>query len=154
MSNLCLGYSVTVRRPDWVLTPPTVTTTGCTPKGTVVGTVKFTCEMPARPGGIPTKETAAATPPTVTVTANFGRGSLEVVVPLGGLAPVIRNVVVSPSPVMYAVAVWPCLAVADGVSEPSAAVNRPGAAGATLKGKLATWPLLFTPKTARPLPVS
>ena len=96
----------------------------------------------------------AAIPPTATVTASFGRGSLAVVVPVGGLAPVIRNVVVSPSPVMKATTVWPCRAVADGVSEPSAAVNRPGAAGATVKGKLETWPLLLTPKTARPIPVS
>src|ERR1035438_3232632 len=127
-------------------------TTGCTPKGAVAGMVKLTCEMPTSPIGTPAKETVAVTPPTVTVTGSFGRGSLAVAVPVGGLAPVIRNVVVSPSPVMYAVAVWPCLPVADGVSEPSAAVNRPGAAGATVKGKLATCPLLFTPNTASPLP--
>src|ERR1019366_5723536 len=125
-------YWVTVRRPVWVLTPPTETTTGCTPKGAAAGTVKLTCEMPTRPMGTPAKETVAAKPPTVTVTGSFGRGSLAVVVPEGGLAPVIRNVVVSPSP----------------------AVNRPGAAGATVNGKFATWPSLFTPKTARPLPVS
>src|ERR1035437_429723 len=147
-------YWVTVRRPVWVRTPPTLTTTGCTPRGAVAGTVKLTCETPARPIGVPAKETVAAIPPTVTVTASFGRGSLAVVVPVGGLAPGIRNVVVSPSPVMKATAVWPCRAVADGVSEPSAAVNRPGAAGATVKGKLETWPLLLTPKTARPIPVS
>jgi len=42
----------------------------------------------------------AATPPTVTATASFGRGSLEVAVPVAGLAPVVRKVVVSPSPVI------------------------------------------------------
>src|ERR1039458_7289826 len=93
------GYWVTVRRPVWVLTPPTETTTGCTPKG-AAGRVKLTGEMPTRPMGTPAKEMVAAKPPTVTVTGSFGRGSLAVVVPEGGLAPVIRNVVVSPSPVM------------------------------------------------------
>src|ERR1039458_5730777 len=94
------GYWVTVRRPVWVLTPPTETTTGCTPKGAAAGTVKLTCEVPPKPMGTPAKETVAAKPPTVTVTGSFGRGSLAVVAPEGGLAPVIRNVVVSPSPVM------------------------------------------------------
>src|ERR1039457_5218157 len=94
------GYWVTVRRPVWVLAPPTETTAGCTPKGAAAGTVKLTCEMPTRPMGTPAKETVAAKPPTVTVTGSFGRGSLAVVAPEGGLAPVIRNVVVSPSPVM------------------------------------------------------
>jgi|GEM_PF-6068933 len=35
-------YWVTVRRPVWVRTPPTLTTTGCTPRGAVAGTVKLT----------------------------------------------------------------------------------------------------------------
>src|SRR5664279_3090951 len=49
-------YWVTVRRPVWVRTPPTPTTTGCTPRGAVAGTVKLTCETPARPIGVPAKE--------------------------------------------------------------------------------------------------
>src|ERR1035441_3407550 len=84
-------YCVTVRVPACVLTPPTETTTGCTLTGTVVGTTKFSCVTPTRPGGIPTKATVAATPPTVTVTGSFGRGSLDIAVPLSGLAPASGN---------------------------------------------------------------
>ncbi len=40
-------------------TPPTVTITGCTPRGAVAGTVKFICEMPTRPIGVPAKVTVA-----------------------------------------------------------------------------------------------
>src|ERR1017187_7344749 len=85
------GYWVTVRRPVWVLTPPTETTTGCTPKGAAAGAGKLTCGMATRPVGTPAKETVAGKPPRVTVTGSFGRGSLGVVAPEGGLAPVIRN---------------------------------------------------------------
>src|SRR6185369_284157 len=99
--------------------------------GVAAGTVKFTCETPAKPIGVPAKETVAARPPTVTVMGRRGRGRRAVAVPMGGLAPVIRNVVVSPSPVMKATAVWPWRAVPDGASVPSGAVNSPGAAGAT-----------------------
>jgi hypothetical protein len=65
-----------------------------------VGTVKFTCEMPATPGGVPANVTTALTPPMVTVTGSLVRGRREVAVPTAGPEPVIRNVVVSPSPVM------------------------------------------------------
>src|ERR1035438_10080895 len=58
----CPPYCVTVRLPLCVLTPPTETTTGCTPTGTVAGTTKFNCVTPTRPGGIPTKATVAASP--------------------------------------------------------------------------------------------
>src|SRR5260370_17740563 len=98
-----------VRRAVWVRTPPTVTITGCTPRGVAAGTVKLTCEMPTRPTGVPAKDTVAGRPPTVTVTGNRVRGRGAGVVPLGGLAPGIRNVVASPSPAMQATPVWPCL---------------------------------------------
>src|SRR5579862_2248045 len=96
----------------------------------------------------------ALVPATVTVTGNRGPGRFATEVLLDGVAPVARNGVTSPSPVMYAVIDCPGLPVLDGVSRSPRVVKNPGAVTATVMRYDATCPLLFTPSTAVPALVS
>src|SRR5262249_54061999 len=70
---------------------PTVTTTGCSPTATLSGMRKLIWVTPTNPGGMPIKSSVGtATPPTVTVTAAVGLGSLESDVLADGVVPVAR----------------------------------------------------------------
>ena len=63
----------TVRLTGGLETPPTVTTTGCAPGGTVAGTVKLTCVSPNTVVESAVVCRNAGTPPTVTVIGRNGR---------------------------------------------------------------------------------
>ena len=80
-------------------TPATVTTTGCLPAGTDIGTVKLICAVPTKPGVIPRNGTIACTPPTVTDTGSIGLGKLANAVPAVGDQALLSCGETSPTPV-------------------------------------------------------
>src|SRR5580704_9578375 len=139
---------------DWLSVPPTVMMTGCIPEGTFCGITKLTCVVPTRPGGIPSKAIAAATPPTVTVSGRPDCGRKSTGVPENGDAPVASGDVTTPSPVRNSDTVSPGLPLELGTRLPEPSVKMPGAEGATVNTVDATFPLLLIPNTAGPAPVS
>jgi len=148
------AHGVTVMWAATLATPPTVTTTGCTPAATLFGITKFTWVTPARPGGMPTKLMGAVIAPTVTDKGKRGWGSRPSGVARKGEAPVASDGETWPSPVRKSVGVSPGFPSPSGNTAPVESVKIPGAEGATVKISDATRPLLFTPRTAGPAPVS
>jgi len=149
-----ITYGVTTRFAGWLATPPTVTTTACEPSGALWGIVKSICVTPTNPAGIPVNRVVAVIPPTVTVTGSRGLGNRATGVPENGVAPANNAGNVSPSPVMYSVNACPRPPITEGANEPSGAVKIPGAEGATWNEYEETLPLLLTPNTAVPAPIS
>src|SRR5215471_14120388 len=102
---------MTVTVADGAATPPTVTTTGCTPVGAASGITKLIWEAPTRPEATPTNTMRADAPPTVTVTGSSGCGNRLMGVSKNGVAPSVSTGETEPSPVMNASSVSPRLAV-------------------------------------------
>ena len=133
MSGFMIIQGATMRFAATLATPPTVTTTGCTPGAASFGITKFTCVTPARPGGMPAKLIAAVTPPTVTDSERRGCGSRDSGVKVKGVAPVANAGETSPSPVMKSVSVSPGFPLPNGTNAPEESVKMPGAEGAAVK---------------------
>src|SRR5262249_20803196 len=83
-------------------TPPTVTTTGCSPEGAPSGTVKLIWVTPLNPYGTPMNAIGASTPPTLMLAPRRGFGSRDTATLVEGVAPVASVGLRSPSPVINA----------------------------------------------------